>query len=177
MSIAWHFACIYFFINLLSFFVTECCQNNKCSSLTLTSQFGKPKKYRFVWRLNMFVLLYVFGLCCLYIFVLFYVLNCVVLCVCVVLYIKCCCPMYCLCRLCCSVYCLCRLCCSMYCLCVNVYCTTATSCQPNCSKQIYYIAVSSLSKWWLSLRQVFSGKDTITYRIISLPPAKETWQT
>jgi VIT1/CCC1 family predicted Fe2+/Mn2+ transporter len=25
------------------------------------------------------------------------------------------------------------LCCSMYCLCVNVYCTTATGCQPNCS--------------------------------------------
>ena len=34
---------------------------------------------------------------------------------------------------CCSMYCLCRLCCSMYCLCVNVYCTTATGCQPNCS--------------------------------------------
>ena len=25
------------------------------------------------------------------------------------------------------------LCCSMYCLCVNVYCTTATGCLPNCS--------------------------------------------
>ena len=25
------------------------------------------------------------------------------------------------------------LCCSMYCLCVNVYCTTATECLPNCS--------------------------------------------
>jgi len=25
----------------------------------------------------------------------------------------------------------------MYCLCVNVYCTTATGCQPNCSQQIY----------------------------------------
>jgi len=24
-------------------------------------------------------------------------------------------------------------CCSMYCLCVNVYCTIATVCQPNCS--------------------------------------------
>jgi hypothetical protein len=30
-------------------------------------------------------------------------------------------------------YCLCQLCCSMYCLCVNVYCTTAIRCQPNCS--------------------------------------------
>jgi hypothetical protein len=26
----------------------------------------------------------------------------------------------------------------MCCLCVNVYCTTATSCQPNGSYQIYY---------------------------------------
>jgi hypothetical protein len=25
-----------------------------------------------------------------------------------------------------------QLCCSMYCLCVNVYCATATACQPNC---------------------------------------------
>jgi len=25
------------------------------------------------------------------------------------------------------------LCCSVYCLCVNVYCNTATGCQPNCS--------------------------------------------
>jgi len=31
------------------------------------------------------------------------------------------------------------LCCSMYCLYVNVYCTTATRCQPNCSYQIYHI--------------------------------------
>ena len=28
-----------------------------------------------------------------------------------------------------------ELCCSVYCLCVNVYCTTATGCQPNCSQQ------------------------------------------
>ena len=31
------------------------------------------------------------------------------------------------------------LCCFMYCLCVNVYCTTATECLPNCSWQIYHI--------------------------------------
>jgi hypothetical protein len=31
------------------------------------------------------------------------------------------------------------LCCSVYCLCVNVYCTTATGCQPNCSWCIYHI--------------------------------------
>jgi hypothetical protein len=36
-------------------------------------------------------------------------------------------------ELCCSMYCLGRLCISMYCVCVNVYCTTATGCQPNCS--------------------------------------------
>jgi len=30
------------------------------------------------------------------------------------------------------------LCRSVYCLCVNVYCTTATGCQPCCSKQIYH---------------------------------------
>ena len=28
----------------------------------------------------------------------------------------------------------------IYCLCVNVYCTTATGCQPNCSEQIYIIS-------------------------------------
>jgi len=35
-------------------------------------------------------------------------------------------------RMFCSVYSV-SLWCSMYCLCVNVYCTTATGCQPNCS--------------------------------------------
>ena len=33
----------------------------------------------------------------------------------------------------CSVLCIVSLCCSVYCLCVNVYFTTATECQPNCS--------------------------------------------
>jgi hypothetical protein len=27
----------------------------------------------------------------------------------------------------------------MYCFCVNIYCTTATGCEPNCSWQIYHI--------------------------------------
>ena len=31
------------------------------------------------------------------------------------------------------------MCCSVYCLCVNVYCTTASGCRPNCSWQIYHI--------------------------------------
>jgi hypothetical protein len=30
-------------------------------------------------------------------------------------------------------------CCSVYCFCLNVLCTTATSCKPNCSKQRYNI--------------------------------------
>jgi hypothetical protein len=37
------------------------------------------------------------------------------------------------------------LCCSVYCLCVNVYCTTATGCQPICSKQIYQYEILSIS--------------------------------
>jgi hypothetical protein len=37
----------------------------------------------------------------------------------------------------------------MYCLCVNVYCTTATGCQPNCSLQIYQLFDSDR----LTLRQ------------------------
>jgi hypothetical protein len=36
------------------------------------------------------------------------------------------------------------LCCSVYCLYVNVYCTTATGCHPNCSWQIYHIIFSSI---------------------------------
>ena len=36
----------------------------------------------------------------------------------------------------CSVYSV-SLCCSVYCLWINVYCTTASGCQPNCSQQIY----------------------------------------
>jgi hypothetical protein len=32
------------------------------------------------------------------------------------------------------------MCCSVYCLCVNVYSTTATGCQPNCSTHIYQIS-------------------------------------
>ena len=35
-----------------------------------------------------------------------------------------------------------KLCRSVYCLCVNVYCTTATGWQPNCSWQIYHISLT-----------------------------------
>ena len=38
------------------------------------------------------------------------------------------------------------LCCSMYCLCVNVYCTTATGCQPNCSEQIHEMSLVQILK-------------------------------
>jgi hypothetical protein len=31
----------------------------------------------------------------------------------------------------------------VYCLCVNVYCTTATGCQPNCRQQIYLIPTAN----------------------------------
>ena len=41
--------------------------------------------------------------------------------------------MYSYCYVCSVLYILFSLCCSMYCLCVNVYCTTATGCQPNFS--------------------------------------------
>ena len=43
-----------------------------------------------------------------------------------------------------SRYCV-SLCCSVYCLCVNVYCTTATGCQPNCSYRIYIISNNIIS--------------------------------
>ena len=36
-----------------------------------------------------------------------------------------------------------QLCCSVYCLRVNVYCTTATECKPNCSWQIYHHIIIS----------------------------------
>jgi hypothetical protein len=45
----------------------------------------------------------------------------------------------------CSVYSV-SLCCSMYCVCVNVYCTAATGCQPNCS-WIYHHKPIKLMKW------------------------------
>ena len=38
----------------------------------------------------------------------------------------------------CSVYPV-SLCCSVYCLCLNMHCTIAIRCQPNCSQQIYHI--------------------------------------
>jgi hypothetical protein len=94
-----------------------------------------------------FVLFYVFCLCCsMYGFVVFYVLFCVVLCIfCFVLFYVWFCGVLCI-VLCCSMYCfvlfyvwfcgvLCIVCfCVVLCtVCVNVYYTTATGWQRNCS--------------------------------------------
>ena len=46
------------------------------------------------------------------------------------------------------------LCRSVYSLCVNVYCTTVTGCQPNCSKQIYHIYIYRNFKLKHSLKTV-----------------------
>jgi hypothetical protein len=76
----------------------------------------------------------------------FYVVLCIVFCVvlCIVCYL--CCSMYCLFFVLFYVLfvfyvvlCIVFFCRSVYCLCVNVYCTTATAWQPNCSWQIYHI--------------------------------------
>jgi hypothetical protein len=100
-----------------------------------------------------------FELCCsMYCFELCCSVYCFELC-CSMYCFELCCSTYCFCRLCCSMYCFCRLCCSMYCLRVNVYCTTATACQPNCSS-IYHIkhhtkkncSIATLISLFLQLR-------------------------
>jgi len=48
----------------------------------------------------------------------------------------------------------------MYCLCVYVYCTSATVCQPNCSKQIYHI-ISYLMEGLLWLRVLLDARSGI----------------
>jgi hypothetical protein len=72
--------------------------------------------------------------CCVFCVLLFNCVNYVflLLCLCILLLFRQC-----------SVYSV-SLCCSVYCLCVNVYCTTATGCQPNCSLYIYiYIYIKN----------------------------------
>jgi len=44
---------------------------------------------------------------------------------------------------------------SLYCLCVNVYCTTATGCRPNCSEQIA-----------VTVRQFASTKLATIFRVL-----------
>jgi hypothetical protein len=57
------------------------------------------------------------------------------------------------------------LCCSAYCLCVNVYCTTATGCQPNCSLQIYHIISYHIISYHIISYHIISYH--ISYHIIS----------
>ena len=57
------------------------------------------------------------------------------------------------------------LCCSVYCLCVNVYCTTATGCHPNCSKK--YILSYRIISYNISYHISYHIVSYIIYRIIS----------
>ena len=59
----------------------------------------------------------------------------------------------------------CYLCCYMYCLCVNVYCTTATGCLPNCSWQIYRIISYHIISYRIVSYHIISYH--ISYHIIS----------
>ena len=53
----------------------------------------------------------------------------------------------------------------MYCLCVNIYCTTATGCQPNCSQQIYHIiSYHKIGIQWLILRQTGNKPRISVYK-------------
>jgi hypothetical protein len=60
------------------------------------------------------------------------------------------------------------LCCSVYCLCVNVYCTTATGCQPNCNKQVY--------QYQITLVPVLSEVDVILCgSVVLFSPNGSVW--
>ena len=72
-------------------------------------------------------------------------------------------------ELCCSVYCLYRLCCFVYeyCLCVNVYCTTATGCNPIAVKYIsYHIMSYHIISYHIISYHIISY-HIISYHIIS----------
>jgi hypothetical protein len=66
------------------------------------------------------------------------------------------------------------LCCSVYCLCVNVYCTAATGCQPNCSELKTSIniknAVSLFPKYIKLILGVFMSIKNSTNNIYSTAP-------
>ena len=108
--------------------------------------------------------------------------------------VKCVCSMYWFCRLFCSMYCFCwscwtmcflsivllyvlissiffyvffrRLWYSMYCLFLNVYCTTATGCQPNCSNQMYLtITHIILYRYQCEIRSLMAGDFLGLYRV------------
>ena len=64
------------------------------------------------------------------------------------------------------------LCCSVYCLCVNVYCTTATGCQPNFSSQMYHIVschiISNGFRYTVSLLSPRNCNSVIYYFVMSI---------
>ena len=61
------------------------------------------------------------------------------------------------------------LCCSVYCLCVNVYCTAATGCQPNCSHQIYHITSYHITSYHIILYHTFVTNKHLSSKF-RLPP-------
>jgi len=62
------------------------------------------------------------------------------------------------------------LCCSVYCLCVNVYCTTATGCHPNCSQEyiLSYRIISYNISYHISYHIVsYRISYIVSYHIVS----------
>ena len=101
-------------------------------SMMICSCIHKKNCCMFCLRLFNFVnYIFLFLFLCLCLIIVIYVQFCVFcfnLLFCLLSVCKC--VLYCCYRV--SVYSV-SLCCSVYCLCVNVYCTIATGCQPNCS--------------------------------------------
>ena len=118
------------------------------------------RRYTDLMKFYWFFYILLFLLC-----IVVYVAVCFV-CFCLIWYI-----MYCFCYvyvfflLCmfCSVYFV-SFCCSVYCLCANVYCTTATGCQPNCCYHIYHIIPYHISYHIISCHISY---HTIPYHITS----------
>ena len=61
------------------------------------------------------------------------------------------------------------LCCSAFCLCVNVYCTAATGCQPNCSFIYIYIILhhcNALKLFSAFFNASVKCRDAITFTLL-----------
>jgi hypothetical protein len=84
-----------------------------------------PEHMKFYCFFHILLFLLFITVCMVLCFVCFYLILCVMYCYCYVYVFL----LLCMFR---SKYSV-SLCCSVYCLCVNVYCTAATGCQPNCS--------------------------------------------
>jgi len=74
----------------------------------------------------------------------------------------------------CSVYSV-SLCCSVYYLCVNVYCTAATECQPNCSEKYISTSIESIvvdirceSVDWIHMTQGRVQRSCLVNTIVAL---------